>query len=66
MDAPGLLRAAGAAGAPGSPGPVLAALLEHVARGACFRALPTPQYFVDFVFQQLHGDAPNISVAGEA
>lgn len=65
VDPPRLLREAAAAGAPGSPGPVLAALLEHVGRGSCFRTLPTPQYFVDFVFQQHHGVAPNISVAGE-
>ncbi|XP_039702054.1 zinc transporter ZIP4 [Pteropus medius] len=63
VDPPQLLREAGGVGAPGSPGPVLATLLEHVGRGSCFHTLPTPQYFVDFVFQQSHGDTPNISVA---
>lgn len=66
VDLPQLLEEAAAVGAPGSPGPVLAALLDHVGSGSCFHALPTPQYFVDFVFRQHHGDTPNITLAGEA
>ncbi|XP_073749504.1 zinc transporter ZIP4 isoform X1 [Callorhinus ursinus] len=63
VDLPQLLEEAERAGAPSSPGPVLAALLDHVSRGSCFRALPTPQYFVDFVFQQHSGETPNITLA---
>ncbi|XP_054446599.1 zinc transporter ZIP4 [Pteronotus mesoamericanus] len=62
VDVPQLLDEAAGAGAPGSPGFVLAALLDHVRKGSCFHALPTPQYFVDFVFRQHHGDAPNITL----
>nr|XP_031546328.1 zinc transporter ZIP4 isoform X4 [Vicugna pacos] len=64
VDLPQLLAEAAGAGAPGSPGPVLAALLDHVRSGACFRALPTPQYFVDFVFRQHDSETPNITLAG--
>nr|XP_031295768.1 zinc transporter ZIP4 isoform X3 [Camelus dromedarius] len=63
VDLPQLLAEAAGAGAPGSPGPVLAALLDHVRNGACFRALPTPQYFVDFVFRQHDSETPNITLA---
>ncbi|XP_074172656.1 zinc transporter ZIP4 isoform X1 [Rhinolophus sinicus] len=63
VDLPQLLEEAAAVGTPGSPGPVLAALLDHVGSGSCFHALPTPQYFVDFVFRQHHGDTPNITLA---
>nr|XP_031546326.1 zinc transporter ZIP4 isoform X1 [Vicugna pacos] len=63
VDLPQLLAEAAGAGAPGSPGPVLAALLDHVRSGACFRALPTPQYFVDFVFRQHDSETPNITLA---
>lgn len=66
MDLPQLLEEAEGAGAPSSPGPVLAALLDHVSSGSCFSALPTPQYFVDFVFRQHSGETPNITLAGEA
>lgn len=66
VDLPWLLDQAAGAGAPGSPGPVLAALLDHVQNGSCIHALPTPQYFVDFVFRQHHGDTPNITLDGEA
>ncbi|XP_036159750.1 zinc transporter ZIP4 [Myotis myotis] len=62
VDLPWLLDQAAGAGAPGSPGPVLAALLDHVQNGSCIHALPTPQYFVDFVFRQHHGDTPNITL----
>ncbi|XP_006162497.2 zinc transporter ZIP4 [Tupaia chinensis] len=51
------------AGAPGGPGPALAALLDHVRSGSCFHALPSPQYFVDFVFRQQGSEAPNITLA---
>uniref|UniRef100_A0A4X2M837 Zinc transporter ZIP4 n=1 Tax=Vombatus ursinus TaxID=29139 RepID=A0A4X2M837_VOMUR len=48
-----------AAGAPGtegqSPSRALAVLLDHALAGSCFHVLPSPQYFVDFVFR-LHGD----------
>ena len=44
----------------------LAALLDHVRSGACFHALPTPQYFVDFVFRQHSSENPNITLDGEA
>nr|KAF6395933.1 solute carrier family 39 member 4 [Molossus molossus] len=57
-----LLDEAARAGVPGSPGPVLAALLDHVRNGSCFHTLPSPQYFVDFVFQQHHNDTPNITL----
>lgn len=66
MDLPWLLDQAVGAGAPGSPGPVLAALLDHVQNGSCIHALPSPQYFVDFVFRQHRGDTPNITLDGEA
>ncbi|XP_075406666.1 zinc transporter ZIP4 [Tenrec ecaudatus] len=49
-------------GGPGGPGAALAALLDHVQSGDCFHALPTPQYFVDFVFRQHTSEAPNITV----
>nr|XP_058132178.1 zinc transporter ZIP4 isoform X2 [Dasypus novemcinctus] len=62
VDAPRLLWEAAGAGAPGAPGWVLAALVDHVGRGACVRALPAPQYFVDFVFRQLGNPARNITV----
>lgn len=66
VDLPQLLEEAARAGAPGRAGPVLAALLDHVRSGSCFRALPSPQYFVDFVFQQHSSETPNITLAGEA
>ncbi|XP_010841329.1 PREDICTED: zinc transporter ZIP4-like, partial [Bison bison bison] len=62
VDLPQLLGEAAGVGAPSSPGPVLAALLDHVWSGACFHALPTPQYFVDFVFQQHSSENPNITL----
>ncbi|XP_017367157.1 zinc transporter ZIP4 isoform X1 [Cebus imitator] len=58
VDIPQLLEEAVEAGAPGSAGGVLAALLDHVRSGSCFLALPSPQYFVDFVFQQHGSEAP--------
>ncbi|XP_031525746.1 zinc transporter ZIP4 [Papio anubis] len=58
VDIPQLLEEAVGAGAPGSAGGVLAALLDHVRSGSCFHALPSPQYFVDFVFQQHSSEAP--------
>uniref|UniRef100_G3TVN0 Zinc transporter ZIP4 n=1 Tax=Loxodonta africana TaxID=9785 RepID=G3TVN0_LOXAF len=61
VDVPQLLEEASADG-PGGPGPALAALLDHVKSGACFHALPTPQYFVDFVFRQHNSEAPNITL----
>ncbi|XP_008068173.2 zinc transporter ZIP4 [Carlito syrichta] len=63
VDIPQLLEEAEGAGAPGSPGAVLAALLDHIVSGSCFRALPSPQYFVDFVFRQHSGEAVNITLA---
>ncbi|XP_008832639.2 zinc transporter ZIP4 isoform X1 [Nannospalax galili] len=63
IDVPQLLEEAEEAGAPSSPGPVLAALLDHVRNGSCFQALPSPQYFVDFVFRQHSSEAPNITLA---
>uniref|UniRef100_A0A8B9Y266 Zinc transporter ZIP4 n=1 Tax=Bos mutus grunniens TaxID=30521 RepID=A0A8B9Y266_BOSMU len=62
VDLPQLLGEAAGVGAPSSPGPVLAALLGHVWSGACFHALPTPQYFVDFVFRQHSSENPNITL----
>ncbi|CAM9534297.1 unnamed protein product [Rangifer tarandus platyrhynchus] len=62
VDLPQLLAEAAGVGAPGSPGPVLAALLDHVRSGACFHALPTPQYFVDFMFWQHSSENPNITL----
>lgn len=61
-----LLDEAGGAGVPGNPGGALAALLDHVRSGSCFRTLPSPQYFVDFVFRQHTTEAPNITLTGEA
>uniref|UniRef100_A0A8C3YUV9 Zinc transporter ZIP4 n=1 Tax=Catagonus wagneri TaxID=51154 RepID=A0A8C3YUV9_9CETA len=63
VDLPQLLEEAAGVGAPGSPGPVLAALLDHVRSGSCLRALPAPQYFVDFVFREHSSETPNITVA---
>ncbi|KAM5280684.1 zinc transporter ZIP4 [Ctenodactylus gundi] len=60
---PQLLQEAWGARAPPSPGRVLAALLDNVRSGACFRALPSPQYFVDFVFRQHSSDGDNMTVA---
>ncbi|XP_058515441.1 zinc transporter ZIP4-like [Ochotona princeps] len=57
-----LLDEAGGAGVPGNPGGALAALLDHVRSGSCFRILPSPQYFVDFVFRQHTTEAPNITL----
>ncbi|XP_032704183.1 zinc transporter ZIP4 [Lontra canadensis] len=62
-DLPQLLEEAEGAGAPSSPGLVLAALVDHVSSASCLRALPTPQYFVDFVFRQHSGETPNITLA---
>lgn len=66
MDLHQLLEEAVRAGAPGNPGLILAALLDHARNGSCFQALPTPQYFVDFVFRQYSGNASNMTLAGEA
>ncbi|XP_022411066.1 zinc transporter ZIP4 [Delphinapterus leucas] len=63
VDLPQLLEEAAGVGSPGSPGPVLAALLDHVRSGSCFRALPTPHYFMDFVFRQHSSENPNITLA---
>lgn len=63
VDVPQLLEEAVEAGALQTPGPVLAALLDHVRNGSCFRALPSPQYFVDFVFRQHSSEALNITLA---
>uniref|UniRef100_A0A8C5LAU8 Zinc transporter ZIP4 n=1 Tax=Jaculus jaculus TaxID=51337 RepID=A0A8C5LAU8_JACJA len=51
------------AGASRSPGPVLAALLDHIKNGSCFHSLPSPQYFVNFVFRHYSSEAPNITLA---
>ncbi|KAM9198650.1 zinc transporter ZIP4 [Dugong dugon] len=59
---PQLLEEASSAEGPGGPGPALAALLDHVESGTCFHALPTPQYFVDFVFREHTSEAPNITL----
>uniref|UniRef100_A0A4X2MFC8 Zinc transporter ZIP4 n=1 Tax=Vombatus ursinus TaxID=29139 RepID=A0A4X2MFC8_VOMUR len=58
-----------AAGAPGtegqSPSRALAVLLDHALAGSCFHVLPSPQYFVDFVFR-LHGDeSQNLTLSGK-
>ncbi|XP_006830947.1 PREDICTED: zinc transporter ZIP4 [Chrysochloris asiatica] len=57
-----LLEEATAEG-PGGPGPALTALLDHVQSGDCFQALPTPKYFVDFVFRKHTSEAPNITLS---
>ncbi|XP_037658632.1 zinc transporter ZIP4 [Choloepus didactylus] len=62
VDVPQLLEEAARAGGPGDPGWVLAALVDHVSVGSCFRALPTPQYFVDFVFRQHSSQNPNLTL----
>ncbi|XP_074059139.1 zinc transporter ZIP4 [Macrotis lagotis] len=49
-------EAAGAQEAEGQgPSQALAALLDHALAGSCFLVLPSPQYFIDFVFR-LHGN----------
>ncbi|XP_007954297.1 zinc transporter ZIP4 [Orycteropus afer afer] len=63
VEVPQLLEEAVEAEGPGGPGLALAALLDHVQGGACFHALPTPQYFVDFVFRQHTSEAPNITLS---
>ncbi|XP_059103157.1 zinc transporter ZIP4 [Peromyscus eremicus] len=63
VDVPQLLEEAEEAGASRSPGLVLTALLDHVINGSCFQGLPSPQYFVDFVFRQRGSEAPNITLA---
>lgn len=60
---PQLLEEVVGAGAPGSPGAALAALLDHARSGSCFRALPGPQYFVEFVFRHHSSEAPNLTLA---
>ncbi|XP_051827241.1 zinc transporter ZIP4 isoform X4 [Antechinus flavipes] len=51
-----LEEAAGAQG-PESKDPswALAALLDHALAGSCFHVLPSPQYFINFIFR-LHGN----------
>ncbi|XP_038616375.1 zinc transporter ZIP4 [Tachyglossus aculeatus] len=58
-----LAEAAGAAG-PGGRGPerALAALLDHVLAGSCFRALPPPDYFVDYVFRHVGNESRNLTL----
>ncbi|KAL1767275.1 zinc transporter ZIP4 [Sigmodon hispidus] len=63
VDVPQLLEEAEEAGVSKSPGPILATLLDHVINGSCFQGLPSPQYFVDFVFRQHNSEAPNITLA---
>lgn len=65
VDVPQLLEEAEEAGASRSPGLVLTALLDHAINGSCFQGLPSPQYFVDFVFRQRGSgsEAPNITLA---
>ncbi|XP_068953099.1 zinc transporter ZIP4 isoform X2 [Petaurus breviceps papuanus] len=51
-----LEEAAGAQGTEGQgPSQALAALLDHALDGSCFHVLPSPQYFIDYVFR-LHGN----------
>ncbi|XP_036608011.1 zinc transporter ZIP4 [Trichosurus vulpecula] len=51
-----LEEAAEAQGTEGEgPSRALAALLDHALAGSCFHVLPSPQYFIDFVFR-LHGN----------
>lgn len=66
VDLPQLLEEAEAAGVSRSAGLVLTALLDHVINGSCFQGLPSPQYFVDFVFRLHSSDPPNITLHGEA
>ncbi|GAB1299512.1 Zinc transporter ZIP4 [Apodemus speciosus] len=62
VDLPQLLEEAEEAGVSRSPGLVLTALLDHVINGSCFQGLPSPQYFVDFVFRLHSSDPPNITL----
>lgn len=62
VDLPQLLEEAEAAGVSKSAGLVLTALLDHVINGSCFQGLPSPQYFVDFVFRLHSSDPPNITL----
>lgn len=62
VDVPQLLEEAEEAGVSRSPGLVLTALLDHVINGSCFQGLPSPQYFVDFVFRQHSSKPPNITL----
>lgn len=66
VDLPQLLEEAEEAGVSRSPGLVLTALLDHVINGSCFQGLPSPQYFVDFVFRLHSSNPPNITLDGEA
>lgn len=66
VDLPQLLEEAEAAGVSRSAGLVLTALLDHVINGSCFQGLPSPQYFVDFVFRLHSSNPPNITLHGEA
>ncbi|XP_006879473.1 PREDICTED: zinc transporter ZIP4 [Elephantulus edwardii] len=61
VDVPQLLKEAAAG--PRGPGTALAALMDHVQGGACFSGLPTPDYFMDFVFRQHIGEGPNLTLS---
>ncbi|KAM9099594.1 zinc transporter ZIP4 isoform 1-T1 [Sarcophilus harrisii] len=51
-----LEEAAGAQGTESKdPSWALAALLDHALAGSCFHVLPSPQYFINFIFR-LHGN----------
>lgn len=62
VDLPQLLEEAEETGLSRSPGLVLTALLDHVINGSCFQGLPSPQYFVDFVFRLHSSNPPNITL----
>lgn len=63
VELPQLLQEVKELGVPYSPGPVLAALVDHIGNGSCVSSLPTPQYFIDFVFRQHSGDASSLTLA---
>ncbi|XP_054980473.1 zinc transporter ZIP4 [Sorex araneus] len=63
VELPQLLKEAAEVEAMGHPGPVLAAVLDHVGSGSCVLGLPTPQYFVDFIFRQHSGNTLHLTLA---
>ncbi|XP_043835019.1 zinc transporter ZIP4 [Dromiciops gliroides] len=58
-----LEEAAGAQGDDGQgPSTALAALLDHALAGSCFHVLPSPQYFIDFVFRLHSNESRNLTL----
>ncbi|XP_072458832.1 zinc transporter ZIP4 isoform X2 [Notamacropus eugenii] len=59
-----LEEAAGAQGTESQgPSQALAALLDHAIAGSCFHVLPSPQYFIDFVFRLHSNESRNLTLS---